>query len=175
MKAKQKNTKSDRKTADPVFVLHHRYMKDSSFENPGAPTNRAVPDPKINIGLKIEASYGDDLYEVELTYRIEATKNASISFLAEVVYAGLFGVTGATADQLSRFIYVEAPRMLYPHAAKIIMDAVRDGGLPDLGLEEPDFLTLWQTKGASYQGPELTLPLNTFNEIFGEAPKALET
>ena len=170
MSPKKKLASDNRRRADPVYVLHHRYMKDSSFENPGAPANRAVPDPQINIGVRINATYGGDLYEVELTYRIEATKDASISFLAEVVYAGLFEVTGATADKLSRFIYVEAPRILYPHAAKIIIDAVRDGGLPDLRLEEPDFLTLWQTRGASHPGKELTLPTQTFNEIFGQTP-----
>ena len=154
---------------ESVYMLHRKYMKDSSFENPGAPANAAVADPKINIGVKIAATRGGDLYEIELGYRVEATKDGTILFLAEVAYAGLFEVSGASDAQLARFIYVEAPRKLYPHAEKIITDAVRDGGLPDLTLEEPDFLAIWQMRGHRGADAELTLPEAAYETAFGSS------
>lgn len=153
----------------PVYALHHRYMKDSSFENPGAPTSANITDPAINIAVNIAASGNGTLYEVTLGYRIEATKDAKILFLADVLYAGLFEITGVDTAQLHRFIYAEAPRQLYPHAAKILIDAVRDGGLPDLTLEEPDFLALWKLRGTHADPSALSLPAATFDTAFPSA------
>ena len=156
-------------TADgAVYQLLHRYMKDSSFENPGAPANTDISDPRINIAVQIAATGGGDLYEVTLGYRVDATKDAKILFLADVTYAGLYEIRGATTEQLHRFIYVEAPRQLYPHAAKIIIDAVRDGGLPDLTLEEPDFLEVWHQRRADPAA--LSLPATTYDSVFRSTP-----
>ena len=151
-----------------VYQLLHRYMKDSSFENPGAPANTDISDPRINIAVQIAATGGGDLYEVTLGYRVDATKDAKILFLADVTYAGLYEIRGATTEQLHRFIYVEAPRQLYPHAAKIIIDAVRDGGLPDLTLEEPDFLEVWHQRRADPAA--LSLPATTYDSVFRSTP-----
>lgn len=150
----------------PEYTLHHRYLKDSSFENPGAPVNVSLVKPTIDLAVQINASTAGNLYEIELNYRVTATHEQKITFQIELCFAGLFEISGADREQLSRFIYVNAPHILYPHAAKIATDLVRDGGLPDLELAEPDFLTIWQARGTGLPNPQLTLPEDTYAHLF---------
>lgn len=158
-------------SATPVkatFALHRRYVKDSSFENPGAPMNVTIAEPDIDIAIQIAAQQSGDLYEIELTYKVVAKHEQTISFYTEVSYAGLFEVKDATREQLARFIYVEAPHLLYPHAARIVADMVRDGGLPNLTTEEPDFLTIWKLRGSHFSDDlNMTLPEQTYSKVFG--------
>ena len=159
------NASSD-KSENPTYTLHRRYLKDSSFENPGAPMNASLDAPSIDLAVKIVAHQGNDLYEIELNYRITATHEQQITFQIELCFAGLFEMTGASSEQRSRFIYVEAPHILYPHAAKIAADLARDGGLPDLEIAEPDFMTIWKARGTGLLDPHLTLPEKTYASVF---------
>ena len=48
-------------------------------------------------------------------------------------------LTGAPQEAIEPFLIVEAPRILFPFARRVIADAVRDGGFPPLMLEPIDF------------------------------------
>lgn len=157
-------------SSEATFILHSRYVKDSSFENPGAPVTATIKDPHIDIGVKINAQQGGDLYEIELAYRITGSHDDKILFHADITYAGLFEVHGASTEQITRLIYVEAPRMLYPYAARVVADMARDGGLPGLSTEEPDFLSIWKMRSDQSTSPNLTLPQSTYDSVFGQTP-----
>jgi preprotein translocase subunit SecB len=60
-------------------------------------------------------------------------------FAVELVYAGLFRLTGAPQEAIEPFLMVEAPRILFPFARRVIADAVRDGGFAPLMLDPIDF------------------------------------
>ena len=74
---------------------------------------------------------------------------AKISFVAELVYGGVFTVSGFSDDMLEVATLVECPRILFPFARRVIADAVRDGGFAPLLLAPIDFLKLYQNRTQS--------------------------
>lgn len=126
----------------PQAGILAQYVKDLSFENPNAPTSLQMQgQPKIEINVNVNArAGGQDMYEVEL--KIDAIARApddKLAFQVELLYAGLFRLSGAPQEAIEPFLIVEAPRILFPFARRVIADAVRDGGFPPLMLEPIDF------------------------------------
>jgi preprotein translocase subunit SecB len=126
----------------PQAGILAQYVKDLSFENPNAPQSLQMQgQPKIEINVNVNArAGGQDMFEVEL--KIDATARGAdekIAFQVQLLYAGLFRLSGAPQDALEPFLIVEAPRILFPFARRVIADCVRDGGFPPLMLEPIDF------------------------------------
>lgn len=134
----------------PQAGILAQYVKDLSFENPNAPTSLQMQgQPKIEINVNVNArAGGPDLYEVEL--KVEATARSAdddkIAFHVELLYAGLFRLTGAPQEAIEPFLVVEAPRILFPFARRVIADCTRDGGFPPLMLEPIDFGGLYMNQ-----------------------------
>ena len=139
----------------PLFRFHSRYLKDSSFERHNPPSEQ---DPEITINTKVGGSVADNLYEIELRVMVTCEANLKIQFIAEVTYAGLFEAQSADEDQMTHFIYIAAPEMLFVHAQRVMMDMARDGGFPALSLATPDFETAWKLKAADTENISLDLP-----------------
>ena len=143
----------------PQAGILAQYVKDLSFENPNAPGSLQMQgQPKIEINVNVNArSGGQDMFEVEL--KIEASARTpdtnALAFQVELLYAGLFRLVGAPQEALEPFRVVEAPRILFPFARRVIADAVRDGGFPPLMLEPIDFGGLYlqqlEARGDGFQ------------------------
>jgi preprotein translocase subunit SecB len=136
-----------------------QYVKDLSFENPGAPANPQAR-PSIDLGVDLQARHVEaDRFEVELKLRITAKAEDRPLFLLEVVYAGMFAIQSAPQEFLQQFLYIEAPHMLLPFARRVIADVIRDGGMPQLLIEPIDFARLYQAKTAEaqQQAPQATV------------------
>ncbi|PZU46025.1 MAG: protein-export chaperone SecB [Sphingomonas sp.] len=143
----------------PQAGILAQYVKDLSFENPNAPGSLQMQgQPKIEINVNVNArSGGQDMFEVEL--KIEASARTpdtnALAFQVELLYAGLFRLVGAPQEALEPFLVVEAPRILFPFARRVIADAVRDGGFPPLMLEPIDFGGLYlqqlEARGDGFQ------------------------
>ena len=136
----------------PRVQIVAQYIKDLSFENPGAPatiTNR----PNIDLSVDLQARRLEGAhFEVELKLRINAKSNEDKPvFLLELVYAGLFQITNVPDDLLQQLLLIEGPHILFPFARRIISDAVRDGGMPPLMIEPIDFAGLYRSKQAQMQ------------------------
>ena len=69
--------------------------------------------------------------------------------MIELVYAGLFGLQNVPEEALEPFLIIEAPRILFPFARRIIADATRDGGFPPLMLDPIDFASLYMSQQAT--------------------------
>jgi preprotein translocase subunit SecB len=142
----------------PQAGILAQYVKDLSFENPNAPASLQMQgQPKIEINVNVNArAGGQDMYEVEL--KIDASARApdnGLAFQVELLYAGLFRLTGAPQEAIEPFLVVEAPRILFPFARRVVADAVRDGGFPPLMLEPIDFGGLYlQQLDARGQGQQ---------------------
>jgi preprotein translocase subunit SecB len=167
---------SDTKAANgaqqvPPLVVNIQYIKDLSFEVPGAPaiftTLRTAP--RVDINLDVQArrvTDGQEVFEVTLQIRAEAhDPNAqpgeSRVFLAELAYAGVFTLNGLPAETVEPVLLVECPRILFPFARNILADITRDGGFPPVLVQPIDFLALWQNRrqqqpGAAPAGPAAT-------------------
>ena len=134
----------------PNLQVVGQYIKDLSFENPGATANIA-DRPQIELAVDLNASRlaEQDMFEVELKIRVDAKNDGKPLFLLEVAYAGIFRLSNVvdTATQ-QMILLIQAPHMLFPFVRRIVSDVVRDGGMPPLVIEPIDFAALYQVKMA---------------------------
>jgi len=130
----------------PVLV-QAQYLKDLSFESPGAPETLAAMgnQPDINIEVNVEAQkLGDNDFEVTLHLNVNAEENGRPMFIVECQYAGLFTLNEVPEEAIQPIILIEAPRLLFPFARNIVADATREGGFPPLLIQPVDFVGLYQ-------------------------------
>jgi preprotein translocase subunit SecB len=143
----------------PNIGVVAQYVKDLSFENPGAPQSlrpRAAA-PNINVAINVQANpVADNQLEVELRLEVRASDrdNGEVLFASELVYAGIFQFNNIPADQVRPLALVECPRLLFPFARQIVAEASRNGGFPQLLIEPVDFLSMYrQQLGGGAQRP----------------------
>ena len=148
----QSSTPPDGPPPDITIVPVGQYVKDLSFENPGAPLNLTAR-PQIELGVDLQAKRLDpERFEVELKLRVSAQAEGKPVFLLELVYGGLFQVNGnPPEDFLQQVLLIDAPNLLFPFARRIVADAVRDGGMPPLMIEPINFAALFRAKAAEGQ------------------------
>ena len=139
----------------PQVSILTQYVKDLSFENPNAPSSlQSTEQPRIDVNVSVNAKRGgDNVYEVELKINAKAMAGENVAFIIDLLYAGLFGLANVPEDALEPFLIIEAPRIIFPFARRIIADSVRDGGFPPLMLDPIDFASLYmaQQQGAGVQ------------------------
>jgi preprotein translocase subunit SecB len=138
----------------PRVQIVTQYVKDLSFENPGAPT-QLTARPAIELGVDLSARQMEGpLFEVAMKLTVNAKVQGGDEkpvFLVELTYAGLFQITNVPQDVLQQFLLIEGPHLLFPFARRIISDVVRDGGMPPLMIEPIDFASLYRSKAAQLQ------------------------
>jgi preprotein translocase subunit SecB len=146
------------------LVVNIQYVKDLSFEVPGAPQiySQLRTQPQVAINLDVQArrvQEGQSVFEVAIMIRAEAHDNAaqangqatspaSTVFVAELTYAGVFTLNGLPDNAIEPVLLVECPRILFPFARNILSDVTRDGGFPPVLLQPIDFVALWQSRRA---------------------------
>jgi len=131
-----------------------QYVKDLSFENPGAPQSLRgrTGNPNINITINVQPGpvNGTEV-EVELKLDVKATTGDEVLFAIELVYAGLFRLNNIPPEAVQPIIRIECPRLLFPFARQIIADASRNGGFPPLLIDPIDFVALFRQRLAEAQ------------------------
>ncbi len=146
----------------PPLTVNIQYVKDLSFEVPGAPliytSLKAAPRVDINLDVQVRRiTDGQNIFEVTLAIRAEAheastgngaAEPATRVFLAELSYAGIFTIGNVPENTVEPLLLVESPRILFPFARNILADVTRDGGFPPVLLQPIDFVALWQTRRA---------------------------
>jgi preprotein translocase subunit SecB len=123
-----------------------QYIKDFSFESPGAPQIFAPTQtaPELNIGVNVHTrGMGENAYEVLLALKLDTKLGGKTAFIAELTYGGVFMIPALPEDQLKMFLLVEAPRLLFPFARSIIANVVREGGFPPVMINPIDFMALY--------------------------------
>ena len=74
--------------------------------------------PKLDINVNVGAQQmGEDQFEVILTLTAKAERPDMVMFNVELVYAGLFKITGVPKEHMHPFVMIECPRMIFPYAA----------------------------------------------------------
>ena len=82
--------------AGPQLSLQKVYLKDASFEVPGAPhifQEQGQPQIQLNLSQQV-GSLADSVYEVVLTVTVTCKVADKTAYLAEVQQAGVFGLAG---------------------------------------------------------------------------------
>jgi preprotein translocase subunit SecB len=142
----------------PPLVVNIQYVKDLSFEVPGAPAiyTQLRNPPRVDINLDVQArriQEGQDVFEVVLAIRAEATDaspdaptDGARVFVAELAYGGVFTLTGIPEESVEPILLVECPRLLFPFARNVLSETTREGGFPPVLLQPIDFVALWQSR-----------------------------
>lgn len=131
----------------PSVRILGQYVKDLSFENPGAPETLrgSAAQPNIDLGIDVRVRAVDpETFEVELLLSAKAVRETTTLFVCELSYGGLFQIRGMDEQAREAFLLVEAPRLTFPFARQIVAGATQEGGFPPLMLEPVDFAGLYR-------------------------------
>jgi len=145
------NGQSPNQQQQGPLVVNLQYVKDLSFEVPGAPEiyTSMREQPRIDVALDVQAralQEGGNVFEVTLQIRADAkTTEGATAFIVELAYSGIFTVN-VQPDVLEPVLLVECPRLLFPFARNILSDVTRDGGFMPVALTPIDFVALWQSR-----------------------------
>ena len=133
--------------AQPSLNILAQYIKDLSFESPGAPLSLRPREkaPSININVN------ETDFDVVLTLEAKAVDGKDVLFNTELVYGGVFRIQGMPQEHMLPLLFIECPRLLFPFARQIIADATRNGGYPPLMVDPIDFAQMFQQRMAEEQ------------------------
>ena len=140
------NGAADAVAAPAVRVLT-QFTRDLSFENPRAPDSFRPGQPNIDLGVEMNArGRTDGYFEVDLKLTVKSSIEGEAQFQIELVYGGLFEITGVPESELEPVLLIECPRFLFPFARRIISDLTTDGGFPPFMLEPIDFAAVYTSQ-----------------------------
>ena len=117
------------------------YVKDTSFEVPGAPMifqEQGQPQVQLNLAQKVN-NFSDGNYEIVLTVTVTCKIGEKTAYLAEVQQAGVFGLTGFEQANLEAVLATYCPHTLYPYARQAIAGLILQGGFPPFVLQPINF------------------------------------
>ncbi len=148
---------TENQAAQAFFGLEKIYLKDVSYEAPGAPgvfLQNQPPEVGVQIALAhrpIESEQG--YYEVTLTVQINAKFEDKPLFLVEVQQAGVFRVQGVNGEALAHALEVDCAHVLLPFARETVNELVGKGGFPQLLINPINFGALYEQKRSGAQQP----------------------
>lgn len=134
----------------PGIRILAQFIRDLSFENPRAPDSlRPGGQPQIDMQVEMNArGRPDGLFEVDLKLGASAAREDQVNFQVELLYGGLFELSGIPDDQLEPVLLIECPRFLFPFARRIIADLTSEGGFPPFLIEPIDFAGVYAAQRA---------------------------
>lgn len=135
---------------NPHISVNAQYVKDLSFENPGAPGSLAslkvAPQIDLSLDLNVQKMSEDNYYEVEIAISAKAAVEEKTLFLVDLKYAGVFNLINIPEEQVQVLLAVHCPSIIFPYARKIVADVTQDGGFQPLMLDPVDFGVLYSKK-----------------------------
>jgi len=126
----------------PSMSLIGQYIRDLSFESPGAPgsimlgAGNPTFSVNINVGVKKQA---DEIYAVEITLNAKADRDNAVLFAVELVYGGVYRIRNVPEARLPELLMIECPRLIFPFARQVLASVTQQGGFPPLMMEPVDF------------------------------------
>jgi preprotein translocase subunit SecB len=139
---------SDGAQSAAQFSVLGQFVKDLSFENHGV-SARVQQQGKmgVNVDFGVRAGQvGPEQYEVLLTVEAKTNVDGTPLYTLEIEYGGVVQVKNVPQEHMGPLLMIEAPRLLFPFARRIVADVTRDGGYQPLLLEPLDFVALYRTQ-----------------------------
>jgi preprotein translocase subunit SecB len=159
----QNDQTGEQQNEQPGIHVLGQYIKDLSFENPGAPASlrpsSANPNLDVNVNVNAKPMSETD-FEIELKLDATATRDDETLFIAEVAYAGVFRIHNVPKEHMQPIILIECPRLLFPFARQILADATRQGGFPPLMIDPVDFAALYRQRMSQVAAQAADEPAN---------------
>jgi len=136
---------ADETATGPAFTVEKIYVKDVSFEVPGAPAvfnEQTQPQLQMNLQQSVQR-LNDNAFEVTLGVTLTCNAGDKPMYLAEVKQAGVFGLAGFDPQTLDAMLGVHCPNVLYPYARETISSLIQAGGFPPFFLQPINFEALY--------------------------------
>ncbi len=137
---------SQRAASQAQLAVLAQYIKDLSFENPGAPQSLQGPgqNPQLKVGVNVNAEpRGEEAFEVALQLEVHAKSDQGVIYNVELVYGGMFRLRNIPQNLLQPVLFIDCPTLLFPFMRRVLADVTRDGGFPPLMLDPIDFSRLY--------------------------------
>ena len=131
--------------AGPAFTVEKIYVKDVSFEVPGAPaifTENVQPELQLNLNQRVQR-LGENAFEVVLGVTLTCKAGDKTAYVAEVQQAGIFGLMGLEAQAVDVLLGTQCPNILFPYVRQLVSDLVQAGGFPPFFLQPINFEALY--------------------------------
>ncbi|MHB8447400.1 MAG: protein-export chaperone SecB [Rudaea sp.] len=131
--------------ASAQLSLQKVYVKDASFEVPGAPhifQEQGQPQVQLNLQQQV-GTLGENVYEVVLTVTVTCKLADKTAYLAEVQQAGVFGLAGFDQANRDMVLATFCPNVLFPYARSAVSNLIQDGGFPPFLLQPINFDALY--------------------------------
>ena len=131
--------------AGPAFTVEKIYVKDVSFEVPGAPaifTENVQPELQLNLNQRAQR-LGENAFEVVLGVTLTCKAGDKTAYVAEVQQAGIFGLMGLEAQAVDVLLGTQCPNILFPYVRQLVSDLVQAGGFPPFFLQPINFEALY--------------------------------
>jgi len=138
--------------------LQKVYIKDASFEVPGAPQifqDVGQPQVQLNLSQKV-GTIAENTFEVILSVTVTCTVGEKTAYLAEVQQAGIFGLVGFDDTSRDTVLATYCPNVLFPYARQAVSDMVQNGGFPPFLLQPINFEALYAEQQRRQQAGEST-------------------
>ena len=138
-------------SAEPGIRILAQFIRDLSMENPRAPEalRPSTDQPQIDLNVEMNARGREDgLFEVDLKLSAQANRADGPLFIVELLYGGVFQITGVGQDDMEPVLLIECPRYLFPFARRIIAEVTSEGGFPPFLLDPIDFAAVYQARKA---------------------------
>ncbi len=138
----------------PGIRVLAQFIRDLSFENPHAPDslNMGNSAPQMDVGVEMNGrARPDGLFEVDLKLSATAQRESSAVFHCELLYGGLFQITGVPETEMELVLMTECPRFLFPFARHIVSEMSSQGGFPPFMLDPIDFMGIYMAQKAQGQ------------------------
>ena len=131
--------------AGPAFTVEKIYVKDVSFEVPGAPaifTENVQPELQLNLNQRVQR-LGENAFELVLGVTLTCKAGDKTAYVAEVQQAGIFGLMGLEAQAVDVLLGTQCPNILFPYVRQLVSDLVQAGGFPPFFLQPINFEALY--------------------------------
>jgi preprotein translocase subunit SecB len=146
--------------AEPGIRILAQFIRDLSMENPRAPEalRPAQSQPQIDLNVEMNARAREDgFFEVDLKLSAKAATGDGPLFIVELLYGGVFQITGASQEEIEPILLIECPRYLFPFARRIIAEVTSEGGFPPFLLDPIDFAAVYQARKAQGGAEEVVV------------------
>ena len=147
--------------AQPSMNLIGQYIRDLSFESPGAPGSIILGsgNPTFGINMDVEVKkQADEVFAVELKLAAKADRDNAVLFAVELVYGGVFRVRNVPEMQLSQLLMIECPRLIFPFARQVLASVTQQGGFPPVMMEPVDFAQFYMQKMRALEAAQAAQP-----------------
>jgi preprotein translocase subunit SecB len=131
--------------AGTVFTIEKIYVKDVSFEVPGAPAifNESVqPELQLNLNQRVQ-QLGESSFEVVLAVTLTCKAGDKTAYVAEIQQAGVFGLAGLEPHVMDGLLGTQCPNILFPYVRQLLSDLIQAGGFPPFFLQPINFEGLY--------------------------------